>query len=390
MKLINWFKHIVRGHKNTEQTTVNDYLSRAGKRKKDLEIADEEQRTRYVISCCEQIVDTAREEETAKEEYQLVTSYLTDIQEMEKLPLEEKAELTDIVRKIVVIDSEREKYKSTNNVMTDAQYYKVERYEDEIPDTIKRIKKNEEYQMLVKKDLQHLEGEKGSYSFRKDEIINEQRKMKEYGRIFFSTVSIIFIGITIANIVLGLHLILPIIIFAFISLLLTLGAFIKNYRNEIEIQTVSANLNRIILLSNKIKIKYVNVTNLLEYLYEKHGVNSAYELQFLWERYLEAKSMKQRYKKTTDDLELYHKKLINTLRKYNVKDPNFWVHRSIAIIDKKEMVEVRHELNTRRQILRKNIEFYQNNMNEIKDEVKGLVKEYPEYAKEILNIVDSF
>ena len=52
-------------------------------------------------------------------------------------------------------------------------------------------------------------------------------------------------------------------------------------------------MNKLIQLNNKIKIKYVNITGLLDYEYEKYRVNSARELvlalltfEFLLEEYL--------------------------------------------------------------------------------------------------------
>ncbi len=391
MKLFDRIKKFwLKKNKETEEELFADQADSIFLRRDNLEITDEEQRRRYVLACCEQIVDAAKEEEDARHEYQVVTSYLTDIQEIDALPIEEKAELTEISRKIVMIDSEREKYRSTDHKMTDVQYHRIENYEGELPDIIKRIKKNEEYQMLVKKDLQHLEGEKGSLFYRKEELISQQGKINIISRISFSVLAIAFMMILFSNFVLDIRLDIPLLIAASFAIIIVFFSYIKNYRNKSEMEAVSKKLNKIILLLNKIKIKYVNVTNLLEYSYVKYRVNSSHELQFLWERYLEAKAQKERYKKTTDDLDYYNRELMGTLRKYNIKDPNFWIHRTIALINPKEMVEVRHELNTRRQKLRKNMEFYQNNMNLVKEEVKELVKEYPEYAKEILDIVDSY
>jgi len=54
------------------------------------------------------------------------------------------------------------------------------------------------------------------------------------------------------------------------------------------------------------------------------------------------------------------------------------------------MLEIRHELIQRRQKLRKQLEYNQHIAEERKDEIKKLVEEYPEYAKEILKIVSEY
>ena len=60
-----------------------------------------------------------------------------------------------------------------------------------------------------------------------------------------------------------------------------------------------------------------------------------------------------------------------------------------ALLDDREMVEVRHNLNVRRQKLRNRIEFCSNEMTRIKNEVINLAKTNPEYAEEVLEIVSS-
>ncbi len=51
-------------------------------------------------------------------------------------------------------------------------------------------------------------------------------------------------------------------------------------------------LNRAILLQNKVKIKYVNITNVLDYNYSKYNIDNVYELEYMWEKYLEEKEFR--------------------------------------------------------------------------------------------------
>lgn len=53
-------------------------------------------------------------------------------------------------------------------------------------------------------------------------------------------------------------------------------------------------LNKAAALLNKIKIKYINAANALDYGYSKYGVKSSYELVKKFEAYLEMKEEQQR------------------------------------------------------------------------------------------------
>ena len=60
-------------------------------------------------------------------------------------------------------------------------------------------------------------------------------------------------------------------------------------------------------------------------------------------------------------------------------------------LDKKEMVEIRHNLIIRRQSLRKRMDYNKEVIaGKAQAEIKDLVETYPKYAKEILTIVDEY
>ena len=73
-----------------------------------------------------------------------------------------------------------------------------------------------------------------------------------------------------------------------------------------------------------------------------------------------------------------------------IKDPDVWVHQSDAIYDNREMVEVRHNLIGRRQKLRKQLEYNQEIASEARDEVKDVIKRYPEAADSLMETVNKY
>ena len=52
-------------------------------------------------------------------------------------------------------------------------------------------------------------------------------------------------------------------------------------------------------LLNSVKIKFINISNLLDYSHSKYMVNSSSELTFLWEQYVKVKDEDKRYQNNT-------------------------------------------------------------------------------------------
>jgi ABC-type lipoprotein export system ATPase subunit len=166
--------------------------------------------------------------------------------------------------------------------------------------------------------------------------------------------------------------------------------YMKYIEAQGERKRASNSLNKVILLQNRVKIRYVNNTNLLDYLYMKFEIKSAKDLAAMWEQYLSEKEERARMKEAMKELSFSQEQLVHLLRKYRLHDPLIWLHQTEAILDPKEMVEVRHALITRRQKLRKQMEFNTKNAEQAQQQVRELVGEYPQYAKEILQMVSDY
>ena len=140
---------------------------------------------------------------------------------------------------------------------------------------------------------------------------------------------------------------------------------------------------------NKISFKYVNVTNAVDYACEKYHAKNSYELNYIWEQYLEEVREREKYEKTNDELEYFNDKLMMLLHRYRLYDTKIWIHQAQAILDKKEMVEVKHELLVRRQKLRSTMEGQIANIQKAKSDILKIVKERPGDDEEIKNILRS-
>jgi tetratricopeptide (TPR) repeat protein len=149
-------------------------------------------------------------------------------------------------------------------------------------------------------------------------------------------------------------------------------------------------MNRAIVLHNKVKIKYINSNNLVEYQYAKYGVRNAYELSDLYQRYLDTKTAREKYRRATLELSDAEEELSELLAGLGLYDYKIWLGQVRALAEPKEMVEVRHDYSVRRQALRKVIEENSARAEEAKKQLRQIIADYPEYSAQILQIVEKY
>ena len=357
----------------------------------DLQINDRKQREEYVKGCLEQIAEAAKELENLQFEYNMVTSYLKDMEEIEALSEEEKVELTQWAKKIDELEQQQTGYKERKNRMSDEKFRQMERLEEEVQEGLEKLSQAEDYQELIKRDLRRLDGEKHAYLFRKSElrrIIADTRSMT-----VVCTVAVILCIFILLVLQFGLKMDtkLGCVVAGAVGAVAITAIFIKHNDSVRELAQVENGIGRIIRLQNTVKIRYVNNTHLLDYLYMKYNVSSAGELGKSWQQYQEEREERHSYQQTERQLDQLQKEFLHTLRRYQVKDPMIWLHQTRAILDKKEMVEIRHGLIIRRQSLRRRMDYNKEVIaGKAQAEIKDLVEQYPKYAKEILDIVGQY
>jgi hypothetical protein len=359
-------------------------------RRDDVDITDDTQRETYISACLEQMAEASRELDTLSGEYNLVTTYLTDMEVIEGQPEDMQAKLRLYAQKITEIETDKEKFEKKRKIMTDADYAKMERLEQYMPDGYSRLKEAEDYQIMVKKDLGRLDGERHAYYYRKNELINSQRNMKVITAICVASMLLLIILLTIMSAVWNLEVVIGYAIAIVIAASSLAIVYVKFHESQRELVRVEKAINKLVLLQNTVKIKYVNNTNLLEYLYVKYDVESSNELKRLWDKYIEENNQREKEKQIQLDMDFNQASLVKLLRSLKVSEPNIWVHQAYAIMDSKEMVEIRHNLILRRQKLRKQMEYNAKMAQQAQDEVKDIVNNYPQYAKNILNLVSDY
>ncbi len=356
-----------------------------------IDYENKEQRDDYVKSRLERMADATRELENLTYEYDMVTSYLKDMEEIEALPEEESKQLKECAERVAALQESKASFMERPRRISEEKYRLMERIADEVDEGCRKLTEAEEYQSLIKQDMGRLDGEKHAYLYRKNEVmgvIADTRGMA-----------------VICVVALGLCVVLLMLLQFFLEMdtkagyLLTAAAaaaaitviYIKHLDARQELSRVEKGINKIILLQNKVKIRYVNNTNLLDYLQLKYGVGSSKELMELWENYKVEKAEREKIRQAEQELDYNERELLQMLKCYQIKDPTVWLHQTEAILDRKEMVEIRHNLIIRRQSLRRRMDYNREVVaGGSQKEIKELVEKYPQYTKEIMRSVEEY
>ena len=232
----------------------------------------------------------------------------------------------------------------------------MQQEEAELPGVIRRLKENENYLDKIKKDLAYLEGEKLQWSMLRTESLRTQDIMRKASCILLFLFAVLFVGALIGSRYFQVEAQLPVTIGCFVAAVIGVFVFIRYQEATKNIRKADVNKNHAISLENHVKIRFVNMKNAVDYTCEKYHVHNANELQALYEQYQSEAKEKEQFRKTNDELEYYSKSLIHYLSKQKMYDAKVWIQHADAIIDSRELVELKHNLIERRQHLRGRIE----------------------------------
>ena len=101
----------------------------------DEQQSDESELTHH-LTC---IVDSTYEMEDLKREYELVTSYFSDIQKIEQMPDNQRFMLEDDARKILMLEEKRKNLQNVPRRLAPDQYKLILRLEPEVQGVLDQI-----------------------------------------------------------------------------------------------------------------------------------------------------------------------------------------------------------------------------------------------------------
>lgn len=376
------------------------------KRKRDIEVTDNvidtkleevdfsklsyEERSRYVEEQCAAIVECNNNVENAKREYKTISSYFADIQIIENQPKDVRDRITGLAKTIADLSVDRKMLFTGEKKISGTRYMQLQEEEDTIVDGIKNLKNNEIYLQVVKKDMNALTGEKAALAMDTRELMERQKIIKNITIVSMICFIIIFTVFMSLSMKAGEDYSLILFIILFFAAAFAAGDILLYQRTVYNIKLTEKKVNRAIALHNKVKIKYINTTNLIEYQYAKYGVKSSYELADLYQRYLETKAVREKYRQATLELSDNEEQLEELLYTLDLFAPRVWLSQVKALCEPKEMVEIRHEYSISRQKLRKLIEENAKKAEEAKASLREIISKYPGYAPDILKIIEKY
>lgn len=345
---------------------------------------------RFVRNNCEAIAENERQIAEAKKEYEKVTSYLTDIQRIDMAREDEYREIKDICKSILTLTQERSKYKNRNLTISDAQMRKFEPFEDELVDEIKKMYNAQAYQDAIEGDIKNLKKEKDSLYSQRKEIIAKQNALKGMTKVLAVLIISLIVLLIVIYYATKTDMTLPylgVVALAGVSAAMLVFESSKNRRDII---LVERKINKAITLLNKVKIKYINNINVLDYNCNKFGVKNAKDFEEKWNEYCKMREYEKKFCENTEMLNANNENLVIMLKELGVKDADIWISRCEAIVDSREMVEIRHELNQRRQMLRERIENNEKLKEGIISQLDEMINAHPEIKGELLGIIKEY
>lgn len=351
---------------------------------------DKASRIQYIRMQCEQVIESSNYIEEAKKEYASVTEYLSDIQKIENLPEEPRQVISEVAEDMFSLNHERVESRNKKSRLPASKYDYYLAHEGELSAAIKKMQNDEQYFQMIKKDLNMLEAEKVA--------LNEdiERSVMQQGNIKNLSIMVLVVIILVFALLAAMGKISPtgdnyiITVILFIMTLIVVLMFIINRNAVYALKLAEKKLNRAITIQNKVKIKYINIVNVIEFQYAKYGVQNSYEFANIYQMFLEDKKDRERYSKTTGRLGRATNQLTNLLSGIGVRDAEIWQGQLEALFNPKEMVEIRHSLNVQRQKLREQIEYNVGRVEEAKKNLTAFIKQNPQFNKEVLEVIDSY
>ena len=344
----------------------------------------------YAERLCEQMIICSQRIESAKKEHQAVNDYINDIQIIENLEEPIKSSVEYYARRIITLREDKKSIREHSTKIPESKYIYMQHHEHEIQDILKSMYDDEQECQRLKTDMHHIEGEKVALKYEKRDAMKKLNTIRGLAKVGMGIV-ILVLGMLIAGMIASKKdMLLPIYGVIVAALVGASMIIVLNQRYTAEITLVDRKTNKAIGLMNKYKLLYVNVKSRLDYVYEVHDVKSSYELNDLWRLYINAKKEHEAFHLNADNTYKAIDGLIAELENAHIHDSSVWPSQVDAIIDGKNMNDIRHTLNIRKQKLRQSIDFNMSTMENSRNHLKKLIEKNPSMAKEILDILEKY
>ena len=352
-------------------------------------VNDPKKLEQYILDSCEQIIASTKAMERQKMEYRIVTRYLNDIKAIENLPKDKAKDLRTTASRICELEENLINARAIQRNISEEQFEVISDDEEDMPEIINRFSADEIYQAKLKRNLAYLEGEKSRWEIEREELqtqIKLFRKMAVAVMVSFMTLLILLLTMYNAA---KVDISIWVFIVLFVCAVSGFVVFLRQNTIARDKKIAIVHLNQAINMLNVERMKYVNVTNSVEYSKDKYYVKNSAELQYIWEQYQDKVRDQQRYIQNNEDLEFYNNKLERLLGSIGLADDKIWLNQVNALIDRQDMADCRHRLVIRRKKIRDRLEDHRRIVQEERDEIDRLMAHNEHYLPEIQEIIKS-
>lgn len=300
------------------------------------------------------IVELYYEKREIKPVYEKVIHQLTLVQKIDVFPKQEIEAFEKLARLHSETLIQKENFQNILRNQNDEPMY-LEHYKEEIPKTIENMKEHEQKQRIVKRDLDYLEGEKGSLHY------NESRYKKAVSIIRIILIASVFIAAIASLILSTMYFIYAWDIFipslVVIVILIFLGMWLYIFRRYLvhELKKNQMLQKRAIELENKTKIKYVRNQQFLDYEYKKYRVNSSEMLQLRWDNYKKNQENKDRFRSISNNISALITDLELLLERNAIEDYDYVFENVDYFVSKRARHLLKKSLETKRTLAIKDI-----------------------------------
>ncbi len=378
----------LREERNAESAEVDNIIkNHTYFERENVDLKNDAARIAYLERLRDTIMEGKHQCEEVKFEYGRVTSYLKDIQLIDQAQDEDRAKIYDSAKRIVELTEIRKAIRHKRYQITEPQKKALDRFEQDVPHDVEKLLEFEDLQVKIRGDLRKLNGEKAYLSSEKEDINRKQASLRRISKVLAVILSLVAIALGCLLAYWEVDITVPFIATAAFAFLIAAIIMAEARKNRVDMAVTEKKQNRAVFLTNRVKIKYVNNVRALEYLTGKYAVRNATELDFVYSQYRDAKREWAQQREGTIQIEENHEILIQALRAIGVRDREIWFTQAKALIDPSEMVEVRHELNQRRQRLREQLDYNTGVMTECLNEMDRIRMKKPEYEADVERVL---
>ena len=187
---------------------------------------------------CDQIVEASYQMEDLRAEYDMVTSYFEDIQMIEELPQNVRKQVTDIAKKIAFLESETSQFVHMDDRISDENFRMIQGMEKDLTTIFGQLKELEDMDMVIRRDMTNLEGEKNAQEYIQESIEQRQHSLKNF-IIIFGTISVLVVlTLVVIGIMTKNNLVIPVLLILLI--IAGMADFPMNSRWQRNVRTVQS------------------------------------------------------------------------------------------------------------------------------------------------------